>query len=118
MVYNHFFADELHAEYIFASSNNYKTMKSNFLLILVFILTGTVVSAQETELIKKNTPSNNSSINTQDENTVNELKLIDAAELKSSISKSSSDIRIYLNIKRNAGNISFVFPKINKVIKA
>lgn len=52
--------------------------------------------------------------------TVNESDslLIDATELKKSIARSSSDIRIYLNRKRKAGNISLVFPKINKAVKA
>ena len=43
--------------------------------------------------------------------------LINASELKSTISRTNSDIRIYLYRKRNAGNISFVFPKINKAVR-
>lgn len=48
----------------------------------------------------------------------NDSLLIDTSELKTSISRSSSDIRVYLNRKRKAGNISFVFPKINKAVRA
>lgn len=48
----------------------------------------------------------------------NDSLLIDNSKLKTSISRSSSDIRVYLNRKRNAGNISFVFPKINKAVRA
>ena len=48
----------------------------------------------------------------------NDSLLIDVTELKKSVARSSSDIRIYLNRKRKAGNISFVFPKINKAVKA
>lgn len=43
--------------------------------------------------------------------------LIDASELKQTIARGSSDIRIYFKRKRKAGNISFVFPKINKPAK-
>jgi len=43
--------------------------------------------------------------------------LIDAAELKETIARSTSDIRIYFNRQRKVGNITLVFPKINKAVK-
>ncbi|WP_345277665.1 hypothetical protein [Litoribaculum gwangyangense] len=61
------------------------------------------------------TDASNVKVNTVKEN---ENLLIDTIQLRASIARSSSDIRIYLIRKRNEGNISLVFPKINKAVKA
>ncbi len=57
------------------------------------------------------------------ENTVstvseNEAILIDVSEVKESIARSSSDIRLYFNRLRNIDNLNLLFPKINKEVKA
>ena len=102
-------------------------MKTNFYILLILLLSFSFGNAQstseviETETINTISVSNdeNTSITTE-ANTVkeNDTLLIDAKKLQESISRSSSDIRIYLNRKRKAGNISFVFPKINKAVRA
>ena len=53
-------------------------------------------------------------------NTVNnnETILIDASEVKESIARSNSDIRLYFNRLRNVDNLNLLFPKINKEVKA
>ena len=102
-------------------------MKTNFYILLILLLSFSFGNAQstseviETETINTISVSNdeNTSITTE-ANTVkeNDTLLIDAKKLQESISRSSSDIRIYLNRKRKAGNISFVFPRINKAVRA
>ena len=93
-------------------------MKTNFLLLIVVMLTFSIGNAQSTELNKAFESSKTISVVDEDDNQVKESLLIDASKLKTTISRSSSDIRIYLNRKRNVGNISLVFPTINKAVKA
>lgn len=93
-------------------------MKTNFLLLIVVMLTFSIGNAQSTELHKASESSKTISVVDEDDNQVKESLLIDASKLKTTISRSSSDIRIYLNRKRNVGNISLVFPTINKAVKA
>ena len=93
-------------------------MKSNFLLIIVLIFTFSIGNAQSTEPNSVVDRSENISVTSDDDIKLKEILLIDASKLKTTISRSSSDIRIYINRKRNVGNISFVFPKINKTLKA
>ncbi|WNH07589.1 hypothetical protein [Thalassobellus suaedae] len=105
-------------------------MKTNFYILLILLLSFSFANAQSTsEVVKVETNdtvtvSNNDSqvIVTVENSTVevseNEVLLIDASQLKRSIARSSSDIRIYLNRVRNVDNIKLVFPKINKAIKA
>ena len=93
-------------------------MKTNFYILIVFLLTVSLGNAQSTdkveniEVVKTVTVENNDNITNE-----KDILLIDATELKESIARSSSDIRIYLNRKRKVGNISLVFPKINKAVK-
>ncbi|MFL1013383.1 hypothetical protein [Flavisericum labens] len=93
-------------------------MKTNFYILIVSLLTVSLGNAQSTgkveniEVVKTVTVENNDNITNE-----KDILLIDATELKESIARSSSDIRIYLNRKRKVGNISLVFPKINKAVK-
>ena len=101
-----------------------------FPLLIVLMLAFSMGYAQNTELdqtiesSKTISVSNDDTIisfsndNKSDTIKENDSMLIDSSKLKTTISRSSSDIRIYLNRKRKAGNISFVFPKINKAVKA
>ena len=95
--------------------------------LLILLLTFSIGNAQNTSSVE--IESNKTiSVSIEDDKATstvevitvkeNDSLLIDATELKKSVARSSSDIRIYLNRKRNAGNISFVFPKINKAVKA
>jgi len=93
-------------------------MKTNFPLLIVVMLTFSIGNAQSTELNRAVESSKTISVVGEDDNQVKESLLIDASKLKTTISRSSSDIRIYLNRKRNVGNISLVFPTINKAVKA
>ena len=93
-------------------------MKSNFLLLIVVMLTFSIGNAQSTELNRAVKSSKTISVVGENDNQIKESLLIDASKLKTTISRSSSDIRIYLNRKRNVGNISLVFPTINKAVKA
>lgn len=95
--------------------------------LLILLLTFSIGNAQSTSSVETET-NKTISVSVEDDNAIttvevitvneNDSLLIDATELKKSIARSSSDIRIYLNLKRKAGNISFVFPKINKAVKA
>ena len=82
------------------------------------MLTFSIGNAQSAELNRALESSKTISVTDEDNNQVKESLLIDASKLKTTISRSSSDIRIYLNRKRNVGNISLVFPAINKAVKA
>ncbi|MFI1770812.1 hypothetical protein [Thalassobellus citreus] len=105
-------------------------MKTNLYILLILLLSFSFGNAQSTsEVVKVETNdtvsvSNNDNkvIVTVEESTdvVNEKEvlLIDASELKKSVARSSSDIRIYLNRERKVDNLKLVFPKINKAIKA
>lgn len=93
-------------------------MKTNFFLLIVVMLTFSIGNAQSAELNRALESSKTISVTDEDNNQVKESLLIDASKLKTTISRSSSDIRIYLNRKRNVGNISLVFPAINKAVKA
>jgi hypothetical protein len=99
-------------------------------LLIVLMLAFSIGYAQSTELDQVIESSKTISVSNDDtiisfsvDNKTNTIKendsiLIDYSKLKTTISRSSSDIRIYLNRKRKAGNISFVFPQINKAVKA
>ena len=82
------------------------------------MLTFSIGNAQSTELNRAVKSSKTISVVGENDNQIKESLLIDASKLKTTISRSSSDIRIYLNRKRNVGNISLVFPTINKAVKA
>jgi hypothetical protein len=103
--------------YIFELSNNNKQMKTVYSL-LILLLAFSFGNAQSNSNVEIET-NKTISVSIEDDSVKeNDTLLIDATELKKSVARSSSDIRIYLNRKRKAGNISFVFPKINKAVKA
>ncbi|NJX15747.1 hypothetical protein [Tamlana crocina] len=92
-------------------------MKTNLYILIVFLLTVTLGNAQDAEKVA--TVETAKTVTVEANETVNnDTLLIDAAELKETVARSSSDIRIYLNRQRKVGNITLVFPKINKAVKA
>lgn len=103
-------------------------MKTNFYILLIFLLAFSFGNAQSiTEVVKVET-NNSVSVSENDkqvtfENTVNtvnenEAILIDASEVKESIARSNSDIKLYFNRLRNVDNLNLLFPKINKEVRA
>ncbi|WP_445733218.1 hypothetical protein [Mariniflexile sp.] len=105
-------------------------MKTNFYLLLIFLLAFTFGNAQSTTEVVNNEINNTVSVSQNDDqvtatvetttNTVNEneVLLIDASDVKESIARSSSDIKIYFNRLRNVDNLNLMFPKMNKAVKA
>ncbi len=103
-------------------------MKTNVYILLIFLLAFSFGNAQSTTEVVKVETNNTVSVSENDkevtvENTVstvnvNEAILIDASEVKESIARSSSDIRLYFNRLRNIDNLNLLFPKINKEVKA
>jgi len=105
-------------------------MKTNFYILLILLLSFSFANAQSTSEVAKVETNDTVSVSKKDKQVVvtveksaqeqneNEVLLIDATQLKESIARSSSDIRIFLNRERKVGNIKLVFPKINKAIKA
>lgn len=95
-------------------------MKTNFYILLVLLLSFSLGNAQSNSEVVNSEITNTVSVSNDDDNKVkeNDSLLINVNELKGSIARTNSDIRIYLNRERKAGNISFVFPKINKAVKA
>jgi hypothetical protein len=105
-------------------------MKTNFYILLILLLSFSFVNAQSTtKAIKVET--NNIVIVSQEEKQVvttventtdtvneNEVILIDASQVKESIARSNSDIRLYFNRLRNVDNLNILFPKANKAVKA
>lgn len=105
-------------------------MKTNYYILLILLLSFSFVKAQDKVQdveIESNTVvsvfESNDEVATNDTLKVvteKEDELINASELKESLARSSSDIRIYLNRVRvkKVDNIKLVFPKINKAVKA
>lgn len=100
-------------------------MKTNFYILLIFLLAFTFGNAQSTTEAVKVETNNSVSVSNDDrqvtvENTVNENEavLINASEVKESIARSNSDIKLYFNRLRNVDNLNLLFPKINKAVKA
>lgn len=103
-------------------------MKTNFYILLIFLLAFTFGNAQSTTDVVNNEINNTVSVSEDDNkvtvetttNTVNENEaiLIDATEVKESIARSNSDIKIYFNRLRNVDNLNLLFPKMNKAVKA
>lgn len=105
-------------------------MKTSFYIFLVLLLSITFGNAQSNEVsvaIESNRAV--SFINDEDgkevvsdektlvNNPKEEATLINNDALKQIIAR-TSDIRIYFNRKRKVGNISMLFPRINKPVKA
>ena len=104
-------------------------MKTNFYILLILLLSFSIGNAQSTSETVKVVNDNIISVSQNDDITVtvqtttntvieNEILLIDASELKESIARSNSDIKIYFNRLRNVDNLNLLFPKINKAVKA
>ncbi|WP_027138892.1 hypothetical protein [Gaetbulibacter saemankumensis] len=94
-------------------------MKTNFYILIIFLLTVSFAGAQNKVEVVNNENVKAVSVSNNNENTeINEAVLIDAKELKESIAKSASDIRIYLNRVRKVDNLNLLFPKIHKAAKA
>lgn len=104
-------------------------MKTNFYILLILLLSFSIGNAQSTSETVKVENDNIISVSQNDDITVtvqtttntvieNEILLIDASELKESIARSNSDIKIYFNRLRNVDNLNLLFPKINKAVKA
>ncbi|MFG6687185.1 hypothetical protein ACGK9U_11410 [Mariniflexile sp. HNIBRBA6329] len=95
-------------------------MKTNFYILIIFLLTFSFGNAQSsTETVK--VEINNTVSVTEDTKEVsveNEAILIEASEVKESIARSNSDIKLYFNRLRNVDNLNLLFPKINKAVKA
>ncbi|MFI1743493.1 hypothetical protein [Thalassobellus sediminis] len=105
-------------------------MKTNLYILLILLLSFSFGNAQSTLEVVKVDTNDTVSVSNNDNKVIvaveestdvvneNEVLLIDASQLKESIARSSSDIRIYLNRERKVDNLKLVFPKINKAIKA
>lgn len=103
-------------------------MKTNYYILFILLLSFSVANAQSTETVTKEDTA--VSVSVEDNNNVvvvdtlstevveNNDLILDAAKLKETIARSSSDIRVYLNRVRNVDNIKIVFPKMNKDKKA
>ncbi|MEN3324836.1 hypothetical protein VP395_13945 [Mariniflexile soesokkakense] len=89
-------------------------MKTNFYILIIFLLAFSFGNAQSTTETVNDEITNTVSVSTVE----NEVILIDASEVKESIARSNSDIKLYFNRLRNVDNLNLLFPKINKAIKA
>lgn len=107
-------------------------MKTNFYILLTLLFTFSISNAQSTvstiEVESNNVISvskTNDDVVAITSNTLNEVNkkediLIDASQVRESIARTNSDIRIYFNRLRDkkVDNIKILFPKINKATKA
>ena len=107
-------------------------MKTNLYILLVLLFTFSFGNAQSTTEVKANNEINivehvsndkkeinvKSEVNVSKEESNNEILLIDAAQLKETVARGTSDIRLYFNRLRNVDNLNMLFPKINKAQKA
>lgn len=102
-------------------------MKTNFYILLIFLLAFTFGNAQSTTEVVNNEINTTVSVSNDDKQVTvqtttttaneNEVLLIDASQVKESIAR-SSDIRIYFNRVRNVDNLNILFPKMNVAEKA
>ena len=105
-------------------------MKTNYYILLVLLLSFSFGNAQSTPAAVKVETNNVVSVSQNDDNVTvtvetltttvneNEVLLNNASEVKESIARSNSDIRIYFNLLRNVDNLNLLFPKMNKAVKA
>lgn len=93
-------------------------MKTNFYILIIFLLAFSFGNAQSTTETVKVEITNTVSEDTKEATVENEVMLIDASEVKESIARSNSDIKLYFNRLRNVDNLNLMFPKINKAVKA
>ena len=97
-------------------------MKTNFILLIILLLTVSFGNAQsiEKEGLKTNKVIAAELINNNDteEKITEDSKLIDNVEFEAILARSTSDIRSYLNRERNISNIGLLFPNIEERVKA
>lgn len=105
-------------------------MKTNFYILLVLLLSFSFGNAQSTSKVVEIEINNTISVSVEDDKTIitpsvevntvkeNDSLLINADVLKETIARGTSDIRNYINRFKNSDNIEFIFPKINKAVKA
>lgn len=97
-------------------------MKTNYIL-LIFLVSVTFSNAQDNSKAKKIESTNIVSQNNEDVSltTYNAESVIivnDIETTDSSLARTNSDIRIYLNLIRKVENINLLFPKLNIKVKA
>ncbi|MDO6759074.1 hypothetical protein Q4566_02580 [Tamlana sp. 2_MG-2023] len=93
-------------------------MKINFYFILIFLFFGSVVNAQDTDAPLKGETTENYSerANTLimvNELTENKIVMLDELDIKMSLARLESDIKLYYKRQKKISNISLVFPKMN-----
>lgn len=95
-------------------------MKTNFYILIIFLLAFSFGNAQSaTEIVKVEIINTVSVSEDVKEVTVeNEIILINASEVKEAIARSNSDIKLYFNRLRNVDNLNLLFPTKNKANKA
>ena len=97
-------------------------MKTNFILLIILLLTVSFGNAQsiEKEGLKTNKVIAAELINNNDteEKITEDSKLIDNVEFEAILARSTSDIRSYLNRERNISNIGLLFPNIEERVKS
>lgn len=99
-------------------------MKTNFILLLILLLTVSIGNAQsidtENVVVKSSEIVSVEKVEKQDTLKTVEVKneLIDTAEFEAILARTTSDIRSYLNRERNISNIGLLFPSIEKRVKA
>lgn len=98
-------------------------MKSYYILLILLLSFSYSNAQSNASTIEATTPEVIVSKITDDHKLVatannisNESLLIDVNKVEQTIAR-ISDIRIYLNRKRNISNIGVLFPKINKIVK-
>ncbi|GAL77975.1 hypothetical protein JCM19274_4474 [Algibacter lectus] len=99
-------------------------MKTNFIILLILLLTVSVGNAQSvdsenvavktSEIVSVEDNAKQDAVNTVEEDNT----LIDTVEFEAILARTTSDIRSYLNRERNISNIGLLFPTIEKRVKA
>ncbi len=97
-------------------------MKTKFYIFLILLLSYSFANAQSEVVVNEGikTISNKEEVKpvATAEKTTEAPVLIDAEALRANIARSTSDIRVYFNKERNVDNLSLLFPKINREVKA
>jgi len=99
-------------------------MKTFYILIILLLSlsysnaqsTTKVVEIESKVIIPISKMNNNEEFTMLLNNVSNEDSSINTCKVKAFIAR-TSDIRNYLNIKRNISNMGVLFPKINKIVK-
>ncbi|MCL5129759.1 hypothetical protein [Algibacter sp. L4_22] len=99
-------------------------MKTNFIILLILLLTvslGNAQSEKNEKLVIETSEISSVENNTKQDivETVEEDNLlIDNEEFQAIMARTTSDIRSYLNRERNISNIGLMFPSMEKRVKA